>query len=134
MATKVLLSGLGFVLLFNSGCSLFVSATQPLVIAASDPNADIFVDGVLVGRGTATIQVSRNQGHAIMARIGDRVGTATTQTKISTTGILDIIGGFLFLLPFLGLLGAGFYEQDRESIMIAIPPPASAPVVPTKDK
>jgi len=107
-----------------SSCSLFVRETnQPVVITTSDPNAQIFVDGVPVGVGTATTEMKRDEGHAILAKTPDnRASTGIVGTKISTTGVLDIIGGCIFLLPFLGMLSSGFYTLDTNHVAIAIPP------------
>ncbi len=111
-----------------SSCSLFVSSTEPVVINASDPSAQISVDGAPVGIGTVTQDLKRNRGHAVMAKTSDnRAGTATIGTKISTTGVLDIVGGCLILVPFLGVMSPGFWSLDTDQVAIAVPP-APTPV------
>jgi hypothetical protein len=106
-----------------SSCSLFVSSMQPVAITASDPTAQIFVDGSPVGTGTVTQDLKRDRGHAFMAKTSDnRAGTATIGTKISTTGVLDIVGGFFLLVPFIGLVSPGFWSLDTDQVAIAIPP------------
>jgi len=107
--------------LASSSCSLFVRSTQPVVITPSDPQAEVYVDGNLVGKGVTTVALKRNRPHAFMAKVGDRTGTASTTYGVSTTGVVDIIGGVLWLVPFLGVLGPGFYELDQDQIHIAIP-------------
>ncbi|MCI0589622.1 MAG: hypothetical protein L0323_22635 [Planctomycetes bacterium] len=108
----------------SQGCSLFVGSTQPVIITASDPSAQIIVNGQVVGTGTATVQLRRNRPHSVMAKVGDRAAAAAIGTQISTTGILDIIGGAIFLVPFFGVLGAGFWSLDQESVVLALPPGA----------
>lgn len=111
-----------------SSCSLFVSSMQPVAITASDPTAQIYVDGSPVGTGTVTQDLKRNRGHSIMAKTSDnRAGTAIVGTKISTTGILDIVGGVLWVVPFVGLLSPGFWSLDTDEVAIAIPPAPPAP-------
>ena len=112
------------VALFSS-CSLFAPSTQAVTMTATDPAAEIFVDGNSVGRGSASVQLRRNQSHTVMARVGDRVGTASIGTTVSATGVLDIIGGIFFLFPFLGLAGPGFWSLDPNAVTIAVPPPAN---------
>ncbi len=107
-----------------SSCSLFVpSSYQPVAITTSDPTAQIYVDGNPVGVGMATAELRRDEGHAILAKTPDnRASTGVVGTRVSTTGILDIIGGCFFLLPFLGALSSGFYTLDTDHVAIAIPP------------
>ncbi len=109
-------------LLTLSACSLFVPSHQPLAVTASEPDADIYVDGALVGKGAVTIDVRRNKSHAIMARVGNRTGVANVGTSISTTGVLDVVGGVLFLFPFIGIAGPGFFSLDPDTVTVIIPP------------
>ena len=113
---------LALALVLTPGCSMFATSKQAVVISASDPSAEIFVNGQMVGTGTATVDLERNRSHAVLAKVGDRAGAAQIGTKISTLGALDIIGGFLFLLPFLGIAGPGFRDLDTTMVTIAIPP------------
>lgn len=114
------------VLAILPGCSLFVGSTQPLTITATDPNAEISVDGQPLGNGTVTTEVKRNRSHAIMAKTADgRAGSVHVGTQISTTGVLDIVGGLLLLVPFLGAVSPGFWSIDQEQVVVAVPPPPS---------
>ncbi len=45
-------------------------------------------------------------------------------TKMSTLGILDIIGGCIFLLPFIGLAFPGSQELDQNNISLILQPAA----------
>jgi len=103
-------------------CSLFASSRQVVSITCSDAAADITVDGTFVGKGVAQPSLDRDRDHAVMARVGDRVGTATIGRSVSLVGMLDIVGGIFFLFPFLGLFGDGFWELDPQTIAIALPP------------
>lgn len=116
----LLLALLSFLL--HQGCSLFVPSHQTLMVSASEPDAEIVVDGGLVGRGAVSVSLKRNVSHSIVARLGDRTGHAGVGTTISTTGVLDIIGGCLFLLPFLGILGPGFHSLERDVVDVYVPP------------
>jgi hypothetical protein len=124
----LLLALLSFLL--YQGCSLFAPSNQMLTISASEPDAEIIVDGQPVGRGSASVSVRRNLSHSIMARVGERTGHAGVGTTISTTGVLDIIGGCLFLLPLLGILGPGFHSLERDTISVYVPPASVSASVP----
>ena len=103
-------------------CSLVVGSHQSLTVTATEPQAEIYVDGQFVGRGMGATRVRRDEEHAIMARLGDRTATASVGTKISGPGIADIVGCATFLLPCLGLLGPGFWRLDTPNVTVSLPP------------
>ncbi len=109
-----------------TSCSLFAPSTQSVAITATDPAAEIFINGSLAGKGAATVDLRRNKSHAILAKVGDRAGTATIGNSISTTGVLDIVGGLFFLVPLIGIAGPGFWSLDNTEIVIAIPPASAS--------
>ena len=109
-------------LAITPACSAFAGSLQPVSIQATDPRAEIYVDGQHVGTGAATVELKRNRSHAFMAKAGDRTATATLGKSISTTGVLDIVGGVLFLVPFIGVVTPGFWELDSETVMLGLPP------------
>jgi hypothetical protein len=114
-----------FVMVFNvifaSSCSLFSSGSQEISIQPTSPRAEVFVDGAHVGTGTMTYSMKKKKTHSVMARCGDSTGVAIVDRQISTTGVLDLVGGFLILIPFLGVFGPGFYELDPEHVVVSIP-------------
>ena len=88
----------------------------------TDPKADLYVDGQYVGRGMGVTRVRRDEDHAVMVRVGDRVGTASVGTQISGAGIADIVGCATILVACFGLLGAGFWRLDPSNIAVSLPP------------
>jgi hypothetical protein len=112
-----------------SGCSLFVPAYQRVSVSATNPQALIYVDGQLVGTGTASPRLRRNEDHAVMARVDDRVGTAHIGTRLSGVGIVDIVGCALLIIPCLGIGAGGFRTLDTQNVLVTVPPPA-APALP----
>jgi len=105
-------------LTFIPGCSLFVPKQQAVTIRSSDPNADIYVDGEKVGKGTMSMTLDRTKSHTVTAKADGRAGAAAINKKISGTGVLDIVGGCFFLIPFLGVLGPGFWELDPDAVTV----------------
>lgn len=105
------------------GCSLFVGSNQTVRIEASDPEARLFVDGQQVGTGSAVVPLRRNKTHSVRAESPDgQVAQARIRKEISTTGILDIIGGIFLLVPFLGALAPGFWHLDPDYLFLKITP------------
>ena len=111
-------------LLGFGSCSLLVPTTQSVAVTSSEAEAEIYVDGNFVGKGAATVDLRRNKSHTFMAKFDGRTGMASVGNSVSVTGVLDIVGGVLFLVPFVGLAGAGFYSLDSTEILVVLPPPA----------
>lgn len=104
------------------GCSFLSRPTQHVSVMATEPGAKLYVDGRFVGTGTASVRLRKSQGHAFLARIDDRSGTAHIGKTVSTTGILDLIGGMIFFIPLLGIAAPGFWELDRHHVIVTLPP------------
>ena len=107
--------------LSTTSCSFAGGSTQSIMIQASDPAAEIYVDGGYVGKGTANVSLAKKRAHSVMAKVGDRVGIARVDKSISTLGVLDIIGGVLFLVPLIGIFAPGFWELEPDTVYVAIP-------------
>jgi hypothetical protein len=114
--------GLALLTAVVPGCSFLVSPTQPVRIAASDPRAEIIVDGNSVGVGSAAVDLRRDRGHAVMARTADgRSATAMVRSRISGVGILDIVLGALDAVNLFGMMAPGFHELDTEGVALSLP-------------
>lgn len=108
-------------LLGPPGCSLFVDSRQDITIEASDPAARLFVDGREVGTGRAVVPLRRNDTYAVRAELPDgRIARARISKGISTTGILDIVGGIFFLVPFIGIAAPGFWNLDPDYVFLSL--------------
>ena len=104
------------------GCSLMAASTQSVTIIPSDERAEVYVDGNLVGTGRVSTNLGRRKGHSIIAKVGDRAGSATIGTQLSVLGALDIVGTIIWLVPVVGVFGPGFMELDTTTVSVAIPP------------
>jgi len=107
-------------MLFNfAGCSCFRSSTQTMTVTTDQPDTQIYVNGSMVGTGTASAVVKRNENVQLMAK---KDGYVTIQRSIgnslNTTGILDIVGGCLFLIPLFGLLAAGSHSIEQTNVNV----------------
>jgi len=88
---------------------------------ASDPQAKIYVNNEYKGVGNVDVLVPRNK--PVMVRVekeGCQSISRIIETKLSTTGVLDTIGGWLILLPFIGLAFPGAYELEKSSLTMNI--------------
>ena len=105
--------------LTHSGCSLFMPHNETITVKTSEDDADIYVNGNFAGKGTVSTAVRRNSNISIMAKKeGFQPAARNISKTISTTGILDIIGGWLILVPFVGLLAPGAWEPSQTNVSI----------------
>lgn len=119
---KTLSAALAFSLLINmTGCSAFRSPTQIVSVTTDHADSEIFINGTMVGRGTASTAVKRNENIQLMVK---KDGYIPVQRSIghglNTTGVLDIIGGAIFLIPLFGLLAAGSQSVDETNLNVML--------------
>lgn len=108
----------GVFLVSSTGCSCFQPSTIPFSVV-TNPEADIYINGQFLGKGSGTMNVSRDQSVNVMAKKdGYYPATQSVNTKMSTSGVWDVIGGFIFLLPFLGLLSPGARDLEVHSVTL----------------
>ena len=103
------------------GCSAFQPLRQTVNISSSPAGAVLTVNGQTQGKGPISIQLERNKDHTVVATLGGRSTIREINSKFSKTGILDVIGTILFLVPGIGLLTPGAWELDSTNITIQLP-------------
>jgi hypothetical protein len=128
-------SVLGCLLLISlmAGCSFAGPRTQQILIQASAPNADIYVDGQLRGKGSVSVTLIRNRTHTVQAKVGQCTGVALIEQTISVYGALDIVGTCVFLVPIIGVLSPGFWALQPDSVFVAVPTESGSPSPPPRD-
>ena len=109
------------IIVTQSGCSTFGGTRQRISVVTSEPDAKIYINGELIGNGNVQTWVRRNEDVAIMAK-KDNYYPATRHigTTMSFLGILDIIGGCCFLLPFIGLAFPGSQKLDQSNVSMVL--------------
>ena len=107
-----------------TACSAFVGSRQRVSVMTSAPRAEIYANGELVGRGThAEFRAKRNKDVQIMVKAkGYYPGYTSIGSDLSMTGILDIIGTLLFLIPVIGLAFPGAKTLDRQNVAVEMVP------------
>ena len=112
-------------LVLQSGCSMFVGSRQDFSVSSNLPDAQILINGEFIGNGNVKTTVPRNRSVSVMVKKdGYYPVTRDIGTKMSTLGVLDIIGGCIFLLPFIGLAFPGSQELDISSVSLILQPAA----------
>ena len=118
---QLIIAGIVTGLILSQGCSAFQPKTQSIIIRPTDPTAEVLVDGQNKGTGTVSVDLDRNRSHSVIAKSGNQTGSALIDKKISTTGVLDIIGTCIFIIPAIGLFTPGFWELDPQHVDVVVP-------------
>jgi hypothetical protein len=110
-------------MIYMTGCSFMVPWNQNFSVASEPPGARVTVNGKVLGSTPLTYTARRYQQQSvIVAKEGYVPQTRATAKTVSRVGIADLIGGSLILLPFLGLLAPGAWEQNPENITFVLDP------------
>lgn len=114
------------------GCSIFGGSSQALSVNSDPPGANVLINGTIAGTTPLQQQVPRRGDLTIeVQKTGYKPQSRMTGRKLSSVGIVDVIGGAFFLLPLLGLIAPGAWEQDPASIGVTLEPenlqPAATP-------
>lgn len=111
-----------------AGCSIFGGTSQPLIVNSEPPGADVMINGTLAGTTPLQHQVPRRGDLTVeVQKAGYTPQTRVTGRKLSSVGLVDVIGGAFFLLPLLGLIAPGAWEQDPSAIGVTLEPEHSPP-------
>jgi hypothetical protein len=103
------------------GCSAFTGSRQNFSVTTAERDAQIYINGVFAGTGTAKVTVPRDQTVSVLVKKdGCYPATREVGTKMSSTGIADIIGGCIILIPFIGLLFPGSQQLDQDNVAIVL--------------
>lgn len=120
LVAVVLIIAFGFV---QSGCSMVVPGKQRFTVTASEPDAKVYINGEYVGKGNVQTRVRRNQDVSVLVKKeGFEPVTRSVGTDFSMAGILDIVGGFIILVPWLGLLFPGARALEQTNLAVVMEP------------
>lgn len=100
-----------------AGCSAFQPPRQSVTVATTTPGATIKANGVTVGQSPVTFQAKRNQDlNLIATKSGYQDSVMQISRQTSPTFMLDAIGGWFLLVPWIGLLTPGAYELPNTQV------------------
>lgn len=105
----------------QSGCSMVVPGKQRFTVTASEPDAKIYVNGEYVGQGNIQTRVKRNNDVAVLVKKEGYIpATRNIGTDFSITGILDIVFGYVLLVPLIGLFFPGCRQLEQTNIAVTL--------------
>ncbi|ODT46160.1 MAG: hypothetical protein ABS70_01490 [Nitrospira sp. SCN 59-13] len=114
-----------------TACSIFAGSSQSLTVNSEPPGANVLINGTLAGSTPLQHQVPRRGDLTVeVQKAGYTPQTRVTGRKLSSVGIVDVIGGAMFLLPLLGLIAPGAWEQDPGIIGVTLEPDHPQPAQP----
>ncbi len=107
-------------LLTNTGCSVFRPHKQTVNVTCFPEDAVLMVNGQRYHAPTQ-IRVKRDQDVSIQAyKDGYTPYQRTIGHSLNTTGILDVVGTLLILVPCVGLLTPGAWSLDETNVGITL--------------
>ncbi len=105
------------------GCSAFRPHRQQVTINTSAEDADVWINGRFAGKSPLSMRVKRNTNLSIIAKKkGYDAASVNIDDHLNTTGILDLIGCCIILLPGIGLFFPGASSLDETDIVIPMFP------------
>ena len=117
------LISLAVVSCYLAGCSLFGPRSESIGVSSDPPGARVIASGKPVG--TTPLHFEAQRGDNLLIEVqkpGYQTQYRTLSRKMGTLGILDIVGGAIWLVPFFGLLSSAAYEHDPAEIGITLEP------------
>jgi len=106
-----------------SGCSFFAPSKQTIHVTSTPEGAKVLAGGQLVGQ--TPVQFEAHRGDNLLVEVqkeGYQTQYRTTSRTLSSTGILDVIGGFVLLVPLTGLLSSGAWKHDPDKYGVILEP------------
>lgn len=103
--------------------SLFGPISESIGVSSDPPGARVIASGKPVG--TTPLYFEAQRGNNLLIEVqksGYQTQYRTLSRRMSTLGILDIVGGAIWLVPFFGLLSSAAYEHDPAEIGITLEP------------
>lgn len=99
------------------GCSVFQPARQDVTVTTTKPGATVKANGAIVGKSPVTFSARRNRDlYLIATKPGYQDSVMQIPRQTSGTFMWDMVGGVLFLIPFVGLLTPGAYELSATQV------------------
>lgn len=103
-----------------AGCSAFMPADAPLTVRSNVDGANVLVNGERVGETPMTVRLRRGKKYGIAVEQNGRRNAGYVGRRISSVGIVDIVGGAFFLVPFIGLATPGAWDLDPNVLYLPL--------------
>lgn len=103
------------------GCSLFGPMKQSIGVNSDPPGAEVIVSGKPIGITPLRFEADRGENMVLEVQ---KSGYLTEYRKpsrhLSGLGLLDVIAGFFWLVPFVGLASSAAWEHDPADFDITL--------------
>lgn len=104
-----------------TGCSLFGYSKQSVTIYSDPTDARVTINGEYAGNTPMTMRVRRRHDAVIaVSKPGFDSQTRVADSSLSTLGIIDIVGGILWLVPLVGLFAGAAYELEPTTMSFTL--------------
>ena len=83
--------------------------------------------------GTTPLQFEVDRGEKLLLEVqksGYQTQYRTSSRKLSGFGILDVVSGFFWLVPFVGLTASGAWEHDPAEFGVTLEPEKNTTPIP----
>lgn len=108
---------------YLAGCSLFGPRYETIGVSSDPPGAKVNVSGRPVGTTPVRFEVHRGENLLLeVQKPGYQTQYRSASRKLSTLGILDVVGGAMLLLPLIGLISSAAWEHDPAEFGITLEP------------
>jgi hypothetical protein len=123
-------------IIYLGGCSFFGGSSQNFAVSSNPTGATVRINGQQIGVTPLQYQVARRGDLLVeVEKTGYKSQFRQTSRKLSGLGIADVIGGAVILLPLIGLVSSGAWEQDPSAMGFSLDPDSVSPTpVPTSQK
>jgi hypothetical protein len=121
---KFMICSASVLLAMTTGCSIFRSSHQDLSVSVQNPpHAGVWINGNYEGEAPVKARVKRNTSVIVLVKkTGYQSLQRTLPSDLNTTGIFDIIGTYIFLLPVIGVISPGSHSISETSLVLQLAP------------
>ena len=105
------------------GCSCFMPWCQDVVVSGSPGDAEVRIKGEGTRRAGGVFSLRRDRDYSgSVVREGYQEEYFHISSQVNAMGVLDIIGGCFWLLPFVGLGFPGSHSLERDHYIYDLKP------------
>jgi hypothetical protein len=101
---------------------------QTMTVSSDPTGARVFINGTNVGTTPLRHQVHRSEDVLVEVQApGYQRAYRSSHRTLSAIGIVDLIGGCIILVPFLGLLSPAAWRHEPATFGIVLDPQVAQP-------
>ena len=105
------------------GCRCFMPWCQDVVVSGSPGDAEVWIKGEGTRRAGGVFSLRRDRDYSgSVVREGYQDEYFHISSHVNAVGVLDIIGGCFWLLPFVGLGFPGSHSLERDHYIYDLKP------------